>query len=115
VALHIAGGLKVDDHCGPFQPRPFYDSMNLLFYDLYIKRAQAECFHRAAETSEKKQKNVVENKSCLLLTHKLCKESTQTSLFSFLPCLMLIKLNEILRTKLQHYLLLAYSVVSEIH
>jgi len=21
--LHIAGGLKPDDHCGPFQPRPF--------------------------------------------------------------------------------------------
>jgi len=26
--LHIAGGLKLNDHCGPFQPRPFYDSMN---------------------------------------------------------------------------------------
>ena len=25
--LHIAGGLKPDDHCGPFQPRPFYGSM----------------------------------------------------------------------------------------
>ena len=24
--LHIAGGLKLDDHCGPFQPRSFYDS-----------------------------------------------------------------------------------------
>ena len=24
--LHIAGGLKLDDHC-PFQPRPFCDSM----------------------------------------------------------------------------------------
>jgi len=22
-------GLKSDDHCGPFQPRPFYDSMIL--------------------------------------------------------------------------------------
>ena len=22
--LHIAGGLKLDDHCGPFQRRPFY-------------------------------------------------------------------------------------------
>ena len=21
--LYIAGGLKQDDHCGPFQPRPF--------------------------------------------------------------------------------------------
>jgi len=27
--LHIAGGLKFDDHCGPFQPRPSYDSMIL--------------------------------------------------------------------------------------
>ena len=25
--LHIAGGLKLDDRCVPFQPRPFYDSM----------------------------------------------------------------------------------------
>jgi len=25
--LHIAGGLKRDDHCGPFQPRTFHDSM----------------------------------------------------------------------------------------
>ena len=24
-ALHIAWGLKLDEHCGPFQPRPFYD------------------------------------------------------------------------------------------
>jgi len=27
VTLHIAGGLKLDDHCGPFQARPFYDCM----------------------------------------------------------------------------------------
>ena len=27
--LHIAGGLKLSDHGGPFQPRPFYDSMIL--------------------------------------------------------------------------------------
>ena len=25
--LPVAGGLKLDDHCGPFQPRPFYGSM----------------------------------------------------------------------------------------
>ena len=25
--LHIAGGLKLDDRCGPLQPRPFYDSV----------------------------------------------------------------------------------------
>ena len=29
VTLHIARGLKLDDHCGPFQPRPFYDSIIL--------------------------------------------------------------------------------------
>ena len=23
--LHRAGGLKLNDHCGPFQPRPFYE------------------------------------------------------------------------------------------
>ena len=27
--LHTAGGLKLDGHCGPFQLRPFYDSMIL--------------------------------------------------------------------------------------
>ena len=25
--LHIAGGLELDGHCGPFQPRPFYHSV----------------------------------------------------------------------------------------
>ena len=28
-ALHIAMGLKLDDDCGPFQPRPFYVSVIL--------------------------------------------------------------------------------------
>ena len=28
--LHTAGGLKLNGHCGPFQPRPFYDSMMIL-------------------------------------------------------------------------------------
>ena len=27
--LHTVEWLKLDDHCGPFQPRPFYDSMIL--------------------------------------------------------------------------------------
>jgi len=27
VTLHIAGGVILDDHFWPFQPRPFYDSM----------------------------------------------------------------------------------------
>ena len=31
-ALHIAGGgLELNGHCGPFQPRPFYDSMTVTF------------------------------------------------------------------------------------
>jgi len=25
VTLHIAGGLTPDEHCGPLQPRPFYE------------------------------------------------------------------------------------------
>ena len=29
VTLLTAGGLKLDDHCGPFQPRTFYDSVIL--------------------------------------------------------------------------------------
>ena len=29
--LHIAGGLKLDDHCGPFQPRPFCDFLYFSF------------------------------------------------------------------------------------
>ena len=31
--LYIAEGLKLDVPCGPFQPRPFYDSMILTFYE----------------------------------------------------------------------------------
>ena len=27
--LHTAGGLELNGHCGPFQPRPFYDSVPL--------------------------------------------------------------------------------------
>jgi len=30
VTLHIAVGLKLDDHSCPFQPRPFYDSVILV-------------------------------------------------------------------------------------
>ena len=32
VTLHIAGGLKLDGHCGPFQPRPFYDPVLQYIY-----------------------------------------------------------------------------------
>jgi len=34
VTLHIEGGLKLNDHSGPFQPRPFYDSMILQHYQV---------------------------------------------------------------------------------
>ena len=30
VTLHTAGGSKQDEHCGPFQPRPFHDSVMIL-------------------------------------------------------------------------------------
>jgi len=29
-ALHPSEGLKLDNQCGPFQPRPFYDSLVIL-------------------------------------------------------------------------------------
>ena len=29
VKMPIGRGVKLDYHCGPFQPRPFYDSMTL--------------------------------------------------------------------------------------
>ena len=46
--LHRAGGLKLDDHCGPFQPRPFYDSMIKLAsiqfpHDMWESRFKSSC------------------------------------------------------------------------
>ena len=29
VTLHVAEGLKLNDHCGPFQLRPLHDSMSI--------------------------------------------------------------------------------------
>ena len=40
VSLHIAGELKPDEHCGPFQPRPFYVSMIQKQYDIEDRRQQ---------------------------------------------------------------------------
>ena len=34
VTLHIAGGLKRHDHCGPFQPRPFCDDIATQIHEL---------------------------------------------------------------------------------
>jgi len=55
--LHIAGGLELDDHCGPLQPKPFYDSMKsqLRLFDalpevLNLQRT-AFCFSTAAVSS----------------------------------------------------------------
>jgi len=31
--LHIAGGLDLNDCCGPFQPRPFHDSVILHYFE----------------------------------------------------------------------------------
>ena len=33
VVMPVAGGLKLNDHCGPFLPRPFCDSMILWFIE----------------------------------------------------------------------------------
>ena len=35
--LHTAGRLKLNDHCGPFQPRPFYDSMKIISEQVDVK------------------------------------------------------------------------------
>jgi len=35
--LHIAVGLKLDDHRGPFQPSPFYDSMFMFYAVIFLK------------------------------------------------------------------------------
>jgi len=51
VCVHIAGGLKLDDHRGPFQPRPFYGcvmpdeeasctNLSLLFFMIPLKLFQ---------------------------------------------------------------------------
>ena len=36
--LHIAGGLKLNDQCGAFQPRPFYDSDCTMHPGKYLLR-----------------------------------------------------------------------------
>jgi len=42
--LHIAGGLKLNDHCDPFQPRPFYDSM-ILYHPAFLTLSPQEKVH----------------------------------------------------------------------
>ena len=54
VTLHAAGGLKRDDHRGPFQPTPFYDSIILYSYNSN-KTAQLQSTnitHTARETKK---------------------------------------------------------------
>ena len=40
----IAGGLKLDDHCGPFQLRPFYDSVKRIIEALLGRALSCWCF-----------------------------------------------------------------------
>ena len=40
--LHIVEGLKLDGHCGPFQPRPFYDSV--ITYPMFALCVMPQCF-----------------------------------------------------------------------
>ena len=42
--LHIAGGLKLNDRCGPFQPRPFYDSV-ILRAEIRTRRSLTSYHH----------------------------------------------------------------------
>jgi len=43
VTLHIAGGLKRDDHCGPFQHRPFYASMRQASVEEAPSQEEVQC------------------------------------------------------------------------
>ena len=45
MTLHIAGGLKLNDHCGPFQPRPFFDFMKMFLYERTQKESTMESNH----------------------------------------------------------------------
>ena len=36
--LHTAGGLKLGDHCGTFQPRPFCDIANYMWTHMLVHR-----------------------------------------------------------------------------
>jgi len=63
VTLHIAGGLKLDDHCGPFQPRPFYDSMSALHLQLYTKCIEKNNVGPSTGKNKIKQTNTTRCKS----------------------------------------------------
>jgi len=66
VTLHRAGGLKLDDCCGPFQPRPFYDSpchTHLYNSSLNYCEAPRKCWHDVACSFD--FKNIGELLECL--------------------------------------------------
>jgi len=44
VALPVAGGLELDDPWGPFQPKPFYNSILFLHSALHVLPEMAETF-----------------------------------------------------------------------
>jgi len=55
--LHIAGELKLDDHCGPFQPRPFYDSVICIYtssqkhsWNLHMQISENACKKSVGDT-----------------------------------------------------------------
>ena len=73
MTLHIAGGLKPDDHYGPFQPRPFYNSMILrissseagVIKQIFAKNSITDdFFHYYDETTN--EGNIKYAKSCLI-------------------------------------------------
>ena len=44
VTLHTEEGLKLDNHCSPFQPRPFCDSMKCIFVCLSSQLSDVKAF-----------------------------------------------------------------------
>ena len=64
--LHIAGGLKLNDHCGPFQPRAFYDSMILV-------ELNASIFYLPGRTTVSKPAVVSQHTDVALLFLKFSK------------------------------------------
>jgi len=74
--LHIAEGLKLD-HCGPFQPKPFYDSvleeMPVLCISIKFKRVSARKVNSARRKMMRITAITVEDEmsvssSCVIVT-----------------------------------------------
>ena len=91
MSLHIAVGLKLDDHKGPFQPSPFYDSMISKELELQLSSsmqcsAKRQEFAEAEETEvqigesfshEKKLSTVTSCPDCIVSTYGCFQDSAR--------------------------------------